>query len=135
MKTKQARNKNSSKGKAIFGGILISVLSLVSVIAVGSLLILMTKDPLSNSDRFSPLCYAVAGLLSGRIGKRLITEGRLFLFCPPLVVLSLLLLGLFLNGGIVPPSALFSEMLFLLSSYLAFFLHKRHHVKKGARRR
>ncbi len=100
---------------------------------LSALLILITKNPLVYSDTFSPLAFLVAGALSGLIGRKCLGEGRLFLCCPPLVLLFALLAGIFLSGGKIAPSALLSEGIFLGATYLAFFLLKGRRAKRKHR--
>ena len=130
MKSKHKNTKSTPK-KRILYGLLISVFSLLSILLLSSLLILLTRDPLSGSDRYSSLIFAAAGVLAGFLGRRLIGE-RIFLVCPALTVLIALLLGLFLSGGHIAPSALLSEGIYLASAALTFYAaatkkKKRHH--------
>ena len=96
------------------------------------MLILTSKNPIAGSDTFSPLAFAVAGGIAGLIGRKCLGIGKLFLFCPAFVLLLALLIGLFLTGGKIAPSALLSELIYLGSCYLAFYLAKE---KSRSRRR
>ena len=100
-------------------GYAICLFSFLSVLLLFSILVFLTKDPLSNSDRFSPLIFAAAGALTGLIGKKLLSK-RLFLFCPALLMLTALLLGIFLSGGHIALSALLSEGIYLATAILSF---------------
>ena len=130
MKTKHPHTQNTP-AKRLLIGYAICLFSFLSVLLLSSILVFLTKDPLSNSDRFSPLIFAAAGVLAGVIGKKLLPE-RLFLFCPALLMLTALLLGIFLSGGHIALSALLSEGIYLAAAILAFSVvgakrkHKRH---------
>ncbi len=116
----------------MLGGV-ICIFSFLAVMLLAAMLILTTKNPLLYSDTFSPLAFALSGALAGLIGRKALGEGRLFLFCPPLVLLLALLAGLLLSGGKIALSALLSELIFLGGSYLAFFLAKGRGTKRRRR--
>ena len=132
MKPKKKTKQSTPMGSLLIG-FSICLFSLLAILFLSSMLILFTKDPLGNSDRFSPLAFAAAGGFAGLIGRKC-TAGKSFLLCPPLLLLIALLLGLFLTGGHIAPSALLSEGIYLGAAYLSFYLCgtrrkkiKRHH--------
>ena len=127
MKAKCKSKKISTQG-ILLRGFGICTLSLFSVLILGSMLILMTKDPLGNSDRFSPLIFALCGGIAGLLGKKC-TQGKTFLLCPPLLMLTMLLIGLFLSGGRIAPSALLSEGIYLGAAYLLYYISGTHRKK------
>ena len=114
-------------------GSLACVLTFFGVMLLSAMLILTSKNPLVYTDTFSPLAFAVAGALSGLIGRKMLGIGNLFPVCPALVLLLSLLAGLFLSGGKIAPSALLSEMIYLGSACLFFYLSKNGR-KKGMKR-
>ncbi len=130
---KHPKHENSPAAK-IFLGCGICILSFLGVMLLFSMLILTTKNPLANSDAFSPLAFAISGMVAGWIGRKTLGEGRLFLCCPPLVLLISLLLGLLLSGGKISLSALLSELIFLGATYLAFYLAKKKNPRKKRHR-
>jgi hypothetical protein len=120
MKSKR-KNKQSTPMRSLLIGFFICLFSLLALLFLSAILILFTKDPLGNSDRFSPLAFAAAGGFAGLFGRKCIAN-KTFLLCPPLLLLIALLLGLFLSGGHIAPSALLSEGIYLGAAYLAFYL-------------
>jgi hypothetical protein len=120
MKTKR-KSMQKTPQKALALGFFLCLFSLLAVLFLSAMLILFTKDPLTNSDRFSPLAFAAAGALAGLVGRKC-AIGKPFLLCPALLMLVGLLLGLFLSGGHIAPSALLSEGIYLGAAYLFFYL-------------
>ena len=129
---KHAKQALSPAAKILLGGG-ICILSFLGVMLLFSMLILTTKNPLKNSDAFSPLAFAVAGIFAGWIGRKALGDGRIFLCCPPLLLLISLLLGLLLSGGKISLSAILSELIFLGASYLAFYLARKKSTRKKRR--
>ena len=127
------------RGKAPATAILIGcgacILSFFATLLLFSMLMLMTKNPLVYSDTFSPLSFAVAGAIAGWIGRRLLGIEGHFLFCPALVILIALLMGLLLTGGRIALSALLSELIYLGACYLTFYLAGKRRERKIKRRR
>ncbi len=132
MKTRHNR-KNATKSGAILCGSSICILSFLAVMLLFSIVLCLTKDPLSSSDKFSPLAFATAGMLAGIIGRRVLSEGRIFLFCPPLLLLAVLLLGLLLSEGRISISALLSEGIYLGCCYFSFFVFAKRARRRGKR--
>lgn len=131
--TPHKKKQTGSKAGQLLLGCGVCLLSFIGVMLLAAMLILTAKDPLKTADLFSPLAFAAAGLLGGLIGRRCDLGGRLFLFCPPLVMLTALFLGILLSGGRIPPAALLSQAIYLGASYLGFYLgragrkrHRRH---------
>lgn len=133
MKQNKHKSHAATPAGAILLGGVICIFSFLAVMLLAAMLILTTKNPLLYSDTFSPLAFALAGALAGLIGRKALGEGRLFLFCPPLVLLLALLAGLLLSGGRIALSALLSELIFLGAAYLAFFLAKGRGTKRKHR--
>lgn len=129
---KAKKHGQKSRTGSVLLGTGICLFSFLFTVLIFSLIARFTKDPLSFSSTYSPLAFAAGGLLAGWIGKRMLGQGRLFLFCPPIFLLTVLLIGLLLSGGRLSPSALLSEAILLACSYFAFFVFGR---KPKARRR
>lgn len=132
MKTKRATKK--TKTAIIFSGNAVCVLSFLAAILLLSIIAFLTKNPLSVSDTYSPLAFAFGGALAGKIGKKALGEGKTFLFCPPIFLLTVLLLGILLSGGKISLSALLSEAIYLASAYFMFFVSGRKRKTRRARR-
>ena len=130
MKHTTLKRRSATPAGAFLRGSAICIFSFLAVILLSAMLVSATKNPLADRDRYSPLIFALAGAMAGFLGQKC-GGGRLFLFCPPLFVLFGLLLGLFLSGGRISPSALLSETIYLGAAYLAFYLAK----QKGTRKR
>lgn len=133
MKTKKHQKQMRSPAAELLVGMGICVLTFLAVMLLAAMMILTTKKPLANSNAFSPLVFAVAGLFSGWIGRKIFGKRRIFLFCPLLILLIALLIGLLLSGGRIALSALLSELIYLGASYLAFYIAKERSAKKNRR--
>ena len=129
--TKHGKRFTSPAGAILLGGG-ICTFSFLAVMLLSSMLILATKNPLANSDIYSPPAFALAGIVSGFLLRKCGGDGKILLFCPPLFILLGLLIGLFLSGGKISPSALLSQGIYLGAALLAFYLAKR---KEGRRKR
>ena len=129
--TKHGKRFTSPADAILLGGG-ICTFSFLAVMLLSSMLILATKNPLANSDIYSPPAFALAGIVSGFLLRKCGGDGKILLFCPPLFILLGLLIGLFLSGGKISPSALLSQGIYLGAALLAFYLAKR---KEGRRKR
>ena len=131
--TKHGKRFTSPASMVLLGGG-ICIFSFLAVMLLSSMLILATKNPLANSDIYSPLAFALAGIVSGFLLRKCGGDGKILLFCPPLFILLGLLIGLFLSGGKISPSALLSQGIYLGASLLAFYLAKRKGTQKRKRK-
>ena len=132
MKSTNQKRRSTTPTAALLRGGGICIFSFLAVMLLSSMLILATKNPLANSDIYSPLSFALAGGIAGFLLRKCGGNGKIPLFCPPLFILLGLLIGLFLSGGKISPSALLSQGIYLGAAFLAFYLAKR---KDGRRRR